>query len=89
MRRTELSCQDSRSKQKLSEILTARSCLTFEYQLSNDHLITHCILLFFVVHRQCCYMRCYSFSSQRTEGTYFPCRQNMSFVRLNPLIFII
>src|SRR6266852_9447743 len=35
--RTELTCQDSRSKLKGPGILTACSCLASGYQLSNDH----------------------------------------------------
>src|SRR5216117_2170685 len=35
--RTEPTCQDSCSKEKLQGILTACSCLTSGYQLSNDH----------------------------------------------------
>src|SRR6266852_3166878 len=36
--RTELTCQDSRSKLKGPGILTACSCLASGYQLSNDHV---------------------------------------------------
>src|SRR6266550_1393676 len=35
--RTEPTCQDSCSKEKLPGILTASSCLTSGYQLSNEH----------------------------------------------------
>src|SRR6266487_4189534 len=37
--RTEPTCQDSCSKEKLPGILTACSCLTSGYQLSNDHVV--------------------------------------------------
>src|SRR5438132_13619939 len=40
IRRMELTCQDSCSKQELPGILTACSWLTSGYQLSNDHLQT-------------------------------------------------
>src|SRR5258708_15002272 len=43
--RTELPCQDFCSKQKLPGILTARSCLTPLYQLSNDHSRANSFLL--------------------------------------------
>src|SRR6266566_1666754 len=44
--RTEPTCQDSCSKEKLPGILTASSCLTSGYQLSNEHIRTHILHLF-------------------------------------------
>src|SRR6266852_9296306 len=44
--RTELTCQDSRSKLKGPGILTACSCLASGYQLSNDHETLECDALF-------------------------------------------